>query len=90
MDSVFAASHSVGNCDSYCGQRVLPSNPLRVGYAQRGACLVPLNATEVRGEAKGSLCVHMKVKIAVTMVEINIILFYKPKIFYIFYCKSFS
>ena len=48
-DSVCAVSQSDGHCDSYCDQRVLPSNPLRAGYAQRGACLVPLNATGIRG-----------------------------------------
>ena len=36
-------------CDSYFGQWVRSRAPLRGQYAQRGACLVPLNATEVRG-----------------------------------------
>ena len=35
-------SHSIGHCDSNCGQWSFSTNPLRAVYAQRGACLVPL------------------------------------------------
>ena len=36
-------------CDSYCGHWVRTRAPLRGQYAQMGACLVPLNSTEVGG-----------------------------------------
>ena len=41
--SVGAVSQSDGIFGSHCGKRVCPSNPLRVGYAERVACLDPVS-----------------------------------------------